>query len=727
MSVGSINEINFPDTFSIKENVVNALIPKNNPNRLFGVSGFLRPFGNLTSNDIDSSSLQNNLSMFENMWLWSKNSQDYPSITEAEWYFTSTVPSFSWTSNDIYLGCFIYIFDINNNSFTNKLQEIFLGGPDINIFPDSYYNIPSLSCNDDGSILAVGISNSDKADGSVRVYNYDSNMNEYSFAFKISNPLSDVFKFGYSLSVQGNANQSENYKICIGTLNGFGSRTMEQVFNRGNRNGYAHICHIDPTTSGPYPCHYFSGAHFGITNNNAQFGWNVSVNTTGEIAVVTSGQENNEGYVIINLTTTTPSLIATVTDVNMSGVYNFSSTIFFVYHTSPWGYSERLDDNGLPVELQKVTLDDSFSTGTVTDISLDGIIKKQFNGYISGAGNNTQIIYGLLKSITFTANKLINIYYNISRVDAQFNETSENQVEKNFIAIAEFNFSDDTADLLEEIEFVSALSNPIMNTHPINNINIPSEIEIPLDEDQIESLFPTTSSTNSTLELIEEILLYTNPLEKLTSSINSAYLLLSPDTSYRLGGSFTNIVSYPLTFFFTTTNPLCEEIIILPLSDICFIENSEVKTDQGIIFIENLKPDIYSINKKPIIQITKTKSNEESLVFIKKHSLNKSMPNKDTILTQNHHIIYDDKIYKAKDLVNLNENIKLIPYKNEILYNILLEDHYIIRVNGLLCESLNPKESIVKLYELIKDKDKNEKESIIKKYNSNIIKQTKIK
>lgn len=62
MSVGSINEINFPDTFSIKENVVNALIPKNNPNRLFGVSGFLRPFGNLTSNDIDSTSLQNNLS-----------------------------------------------------------------------------------------------------------------------------------------------------------------------------------------------------------------------------------------------------------------------------------------------------------------------------------------------------------------------------------------------------------------------------------------------------------------------------------------------------------------------------------------------------------------------------------------------------------------------------------------------------------------------------------------
>jgi hypothetical protein len=44
----------------------------------------------------------------------------------------------------------------------------------------------------------------------------------------------------------------------------------------------------------------------------------------------------------------------------------------------------------------------------------------------------------------------------------------------------------------------------------------------------------------------------------------------------------------------------------IPISYICFIANTPIKTDHGIISISNINPMIHTIHKKKIVAITKT-------------------------------------------------------------------------------------------------------------------------
>ena len=46
---------------------------------------------------------------------------------------------------------------------------------------------------------------------------------------------------------------------------------------------------------------------------------------------------------------------------------------------------------------------------------------------------------------------------------------------------------------------------------------------------------------------------------------------------------------------------------------------------------------------------------------------------------------------KAKDFVGGFANIYAIPYKGEILYNILLEEHSKMIINNLIVETMDPK------------------------------------
>ena len=55
---------------------------------------------------------------------------------------------------------------------------------------------------------------------------------------------------------------------------------------------------------------------------------------------------------------------------------------------------------------------------------------------------------------------------------------------------------------------------------------------------------------------------------------------------------------------------------------------------------------------------------------------------------------------KAKTLINGN-TIEKIPYRGLPLYNVLLEQHDVMIVNGLISETLNPENPIAKYYELM--------------------------
>ena len=136
----------------------------------------------------------------------------------------------------------------------------------------------------------------------------------------------------------------------------------------------------------------------------------------------------------------------------------------------------------------------------------------------------------------------------------------------------------------------------------------------------------------------------------------------------------------------------------IPVSNICFLGNTPISTDQGKIPIEKIDASIHTINNNPITAITKTISEDEYLVCFKKHSLSLNVPSRSTVMSKNHKVYYKGIWREAQDFIDEFENIYEFPYNGEILYNVLLEKHDKVHVNNLLCETLHPKNNIAKLY-----------------------------
>jgi hypothetical protein len=131
----------------------------------------------------------------------------------------------------------------------------------------------------------------------------------------------------------------------------------------------------------------------------------------------------------------------------------------------------------------------------------------------------------------------------------------------------------------------------------------------------------------------------------------------------------------------------------------CFPKNTPIVTDQGIIFIQDIDTSIHTINGKKIAAITKTITPEKHLICFKKHSLGKNYPNERTIMSKQHSVLYKGEMVKACKLLHLHlEGVRKIKYNGEILYNVLMEKHDEIRINNLICETLNPNTKVAQIY-----------------------------
>jgi sugar lactone lactonase YvrE len=161
------------------------------------------------------------------------------------------------------------------------------------------------------------------------------------------------------------------------------------------------------------------------------------------------------------------------------------------------------------------------------------------------------------------------------------------------------------------------------------------------------------------------------------------------------------------------------------ISNICFPAGTPINTDQGIIAIEKINPEIHTIRNKKIIGVTKTKSTNDFLVCIEKHALGNNIPSQKTLITRDHGIFYNGKMRRSVELIEFSENIYKVKYNGEILYNVLMEQHDKMVVNNLICETLNPENPIAKLYIKIKKCNPEQQERLIKEYNEFIIKNNK--
>jgi surface protein len=134
------------------------------------------------------------------------------------------------------------------------------------------------------------------------------------------------------------------------------------------------------------------------------------------------------------------------------------------------------------------------------------------------------------------------------------------------------------------------------------------------------------------------------------------------------------------------------------LSNICFPAGTQIKTDQGEIAIEKIRPGVNTIHRKAIKHITRTISREKCLIQIKNHAFGRNKPNKTTIMSKDHRVEYDGQMVPAYRLLDYSALVTKVNYNGEFLYNVLLEEYGSMSVNNMRCETLEPTSPIGCLY-----------------------------
>ena len=135
-----------------------------------------------------------------------------------------------------------------------------------------------------------------------------------------------------------------------------------------------------------------------------------------------------------------------------------------------------------------------------------------------------------------------------------------------------------------------------------------------------------------------------------------------------------------------------------PISNICFPAGTPIKTDQGIVAIDQIDTSYHTIGNKRILDITQTVSLDKFLVKFPKDCLGPNWPCADTIMTREHKVMYSDKLAPAYKFLNISGEVKRVKYNGETLYNVLQENYGIMSVNNLICETLHPDNLIAKIY-----------------------------
>jgi hypothetical protein len=130
---------------------------------------------------------------------------------------------------------------------------------------------------------------------------------------------------------------------------------------------------------------------------------------------------------------------------------------------------------------------------------------------------------------------------------------------------------------------------------------------------------------------------------------------------------------------------------------ICFPKGTPVTTNQGVIAIEKLNPDIHTIRGKKIVAITHSRPLHKYIISIEKDALGKNVPSAPIQISKEHKVFYKGKMVKANDLVEMCEGVTRIPYNGETLYNVLMEKHNNMMINNVICETLDPNNIMAKI------------------------------
>ena len=144
-----------------------------------------------------------------------------------------------------------------------------------------------------------------------------------------------------------------------------------------------------------------------------------------------------------------------------------------------------------------------------------------------------------------------------------------------------------------------------------------------------------------------------------------------------------------------------------PPAPICFPAGTPVTTDQGQVAIEKLNTDKHTIRGKEIVAITQSRPLQKHIVCFEKDSLSKNVPSQQTLCSKNHAIFYNGEMTKARNIVDMCENVTLVDYNGETLFNVLLKKHDKMMINNLICETLHPENIMAKISTMKNGQKKN--------------------
>jgi uncharacterized delta-60 repeat protein len=132
---------------------------------------------------------------------------------------------------------------------------------------------------------------------------------------------------------------------------------------------------------------------------------------------------------------------------------------------------------------------------------------------------------------------------------------------------------------------------------------------------------------------------------------------------------------------------------------ICLPAGTPILTDQGLVAIEKIDTKKHTIAHKRIVAITTTISPEKHLVCFEANSMGINCPTQRTLMTPGHEVLYKGKLVQAKHFVGRITGVHTVPYNGkDILYNVLQEQHGLMRVNNMVIETLHPENKVAKTH-----------------------------
>ena len=410
------------------------------------------------------------------------------------------------------------------------------------------------------------------------------------------------------------------------------------------------------------------------TSNAINFNYTVPSSVNGSVALVAGALTLSNSATIIDnasnlLTGNMSSLIGSMTVDTTSPFITITSTTT--------GVSNETISNDSSIVLQFSSTEDTnnFASG---DITVSGGTISDFSGSdstytctLTPDNVNTDIVQET--TINIAENVYTDVAGNDNIASSQFKWTYDNQ--KPII---------NSVSISNDNEFLTVnFSKEVFNSDSgSGNLEV-SDFELSIQEGT------ATLGSQTPLSILKTENSYRLDISLIGIANGQEILSVIPSSSTSIYSAYGVAAS-------TTQSNNTIQLNNLSPSISCFTKDSLVKTNQGLIKIQNIDVNKHTINGKKIHALTVNYYHLDSeqfipfLVFIKKDSLFKNYPIKDTFVSPTHRIFYSGKFMNSYELIKIKKAEYFFLDKKTKVYNILLGKLEKIQVNNLITESLDP-------------------------------------